>query len=220
MLQPEFSLKILNNPVALLQASFSALVRVCMNCFTSLPNHVFMIGIFPSSLRSNASAWSTFAISILKFKNSICLLDALQLNTGLLIIGPACIGLHFSFGILLAVCGLAGRSASLIALTIVVAAWIAVCVIADSISYKFAFLLLFKFCLLSNFCLFQSLSAFEFLSTQQCSHGHCPILHPVSLANAHMHALIFKINACYKGYTHNVISCAHCIHVYIIMLQG
>ena len=56
--------------VVLLQASFSALVRFCRNSNPSLPNWFLMIGTFPSSLRSYASAWSTSVNSILKFNSS------------------------------------------------------------------------------------------------------------------------------------------------------
>ena len=97
-------------------------------------------------LRSDTSAWSMFTTSIPKLKSSTYLSSVFQLNAGWLIIVLACLGLWYSFDIILLECGLTGRSASLISLTAMLAAWIATGVIAACISSEFTILLLFRFC--------------------------------------------------------------------------
>ena len=150
-----FSFKTLNSPVALLHSSSSALVRVWMNCSPSLPNQFFMTGTFSSSLRTYASAWSTYTTSISTFNSSTCLSGAFQLNADWLIIGLACLGLWCSFWMVLLSCGLAGGSASCIALTIMVAAWVSTYMIAACVPSEHAILFLFRFLASKFLCAFK-----------------------------------------------------------------
>ena len=62
-----FLFQALNSPVALLHASFSALMRVCISCSPSM-YPVPYDGHLPFSLRSYASAQSTFTTSVSSLK--------------------------------------------------------------------------------------------------------------------------------------------------------
>ena len=131
----------------------SVLVRVCINCNSSLPDQVFIMGTYSSSLRWYTFAWSTFVTSISKFTSSTYLSGVFKSNAGWLSIHSACLVLCGSSWLLLLVCGSIGRSVSLIALTSTVAAWIATCVMGACISSGFS--------IISHTHI---LSAFKFLS--------------------------------------------------------